>query len=266
LSPPQIFYQRMLADDPAEALDKAEQFLNERPLSAYYDEVALQGLKLAQIDLDSGALDALHLQRIRDSAIELVKELDDHEDQKRQEAAASDTEEAPTPESASNALSFDLPRLVNDDLALDWRGDTPVLCIAGRSGLDEAAASMLAQLLSKHGLGARVKGADALSAANILDLDKQGVAMACVSFVNSNSPAQMRYTIRRLRRKLPQAKIILGCWMAETDTNALADAVKADAIAVTLRDAVRLCLEQARGLPLNDAIETRTLKIAASVS
>ena len=29
LSPPEIFYQRMLAGDPAEALDKAEEFLKE---------------------------------------------------------------------------------------------------------------------------------------------------------------------------------------------------------------------------------------------
>jgi hypothetical protein len=33
LSPPEIFYQRMLAGDPTEALDKAEEFLKERPLS-----------------------------------------------------------------------------------------------------------------------------------------------------------------------------------------------------------------------------------------
>ena len=81
LSPPQLFYQRMLAEDPAEALDNAEQFLKERPLAAYYDEVVLKGLKLAQADLDRGALDALHLQRIKNSVIELVKELEDHEDQ-----------------------------------------------------------------------------------------------------------------------------------------------------------------------------------------
>ena len=81
LSPSELFYQRMLADDPAEALDNAEQFLKERPLAAYYDEVALKGLKLAQADLDRNALDTLHLQRIRDSVIELVRELDDHEDQ-----------------------------------------------------------------------------------------------------------------------------------------------------------------------------------------
>ena len=43
LSPPEIFYQRMLAGDPAEAVDKAEEFLKERPLSTYYDDVALPG-------------------------------------------------------------------------------------------------------------------------------------------------------------------------------------------------------------------------------
>jgi hypothetical protein len=40
LSPPEIFYQRMLAGDPTEAAEKAEEFLKERSLSSYYDEVA----------------------------------------------------------------------------------------------------------------------------------------------------------------------------------------------------------------------------------
>ena len=44
LSPPEIFYQRMLAGDPTEASEKAEEFLKERSLSSYYDEVALQGI------------------------------------------------------------------------------------------------------------------------------------------------------------------------------------------------------------------------------
>jgi predicted PurR-regulated permease PerM len=55
LSPPEIFYQRMLAADPAEAVDQAEEFLKEKPLSAYYDEVALKGLKLAQNDIARGS-------------------------------------------------------------------------------------------------------------------------------------------------------------------------------------------------------------------
>ena len=39
LSPPEIFYQRMLAGDPAEAADHAEQFLKKRSLLAYYETV-----------------------------------------------------------------------------------------------------------------------------------------------------------------------------------------------------------------------------------
>ena len=58
-----------------------------------------------------------------------------------------------------------------------WRADTPVLCIAGRGPLDEAGSSMLAQLLRKHGLGARAVPHDAASRSNLPALDVTGVAM-----------------------------------------------------------------------------------------
>ena len=40
LTPDEAFYQRILADDPDEALDQAELLLKEQSLSSYYDEVA----------------------------------------------------------------------------------------------------------------------------------------------------------------------------------------------------------------------------------
>ena len=57
LTPAQNFYQRLLAHDPEEAADQAENFMKDRPLAAYYDEVALEGLELAQKDLSRGSLD-----------------------------------------------------------------------------------------------------------------------------------------------------------------------------------------------------------------
>jgi len=262
LSPPETFYQRMLAGDPAEALDKAEEFLNERPLSSYYDEVALKGLKLAQVDLNREALDAPHLKTIRDSVIDLVKEFEDHEDQQPTMKLTQDAEAAAAGDSDSDALSYDLPVIEKEELAPDWRGETPVLCIAGRTGLDEAAATMLVQILSKHGLSARVEGADALATANIFRLETTGVQLACVSFLDAGSPAQMRYTIRRLRRKLPDAMIVLGCWMAETDTM-LAETVKADAITATLRDTAKLCLDQACSQPSTLSNAPTPIKLAS---
>jgi hypothetical protein len=103
---------------------------------------------------------------------------------------------------------------------------------------------MLAQLLDKHGLHARVEGAEAVASTSIFHLETKGVAMVCVSYLDASSSAHMRYTIRRLRRRLPQARIMLGCWMADADT--LRDTAKPDDVAVTLRDAVRLSLRAAR--------------------
>jgi hypothetical protein len=51
LTPAEGFYQRILADDPDEAEEQAETYLEERPLSSYYDEVALRGLQLAADDV-----------------------------------------------------------------------------------------------------------------------------------------------------------------------------------------------------------------------
>jgi hypothetical protein len=103
---------------------------------------------------------------------------------------------------------------------------------------------MLAQLLDKHGLRARVEGVEAIASTSIFHLETKGVAMVCVSYLDAGSPAHMRYTIRRLRRRLPNARVLLGCWMADAD--ALRETAKPDDVAVTLRDAVRLCLEAAR--------------------
>ena len=54
LTPVESFYQRMLAGDPDEAHSQAEHLLRDRPLSSYYDEVALKGLRLASIDAAAG--------------------------------------------------------------------------------------------------------------------------------------------------------------------------------------------------------------------
>jgi hypothetical protein len=69
--------------------------------------------------------------------------------------------------------------------------------------------------------------------------------MICVSYLDASSLAHMRYTIRRLRRRFPKARIMLGCWMANADTP-VRESAKPDDVAVTLRDALRLCLEAAR--------------------
>jgi hypothetical protein len=250
LSPPEIFYQRMLAGDPTEAAEKAEEFLKERSLASYYDEVALKGLQLAQADAERGALDQERLAKIRDAVSEFASDLSDQDDgPPAKGSSTTDAEASSAVESvAENAASENLPVLRKQTLPPEWQGEYPVLCVAGRSPIDEAAAIMLAQLSTSHGLAARVEAAEALSTTNVFRLDTTGVAIVCLVYLNASGPAHMRYAVRRLRRKLPSAIIILGCWVKEIDPAALEllrEGAKADFVASSLGDAVKLCIEAA---------------------
>ena len=131
-----------------------------------------------------------------------------------------------------------------------WRAPSAVLCVAGRGPLDGSASAMLAQLLGKHGLGARVAPhAVVASGAALASVDLEGVMMVCLCYAGiSGTPSHLRYTVRRLRSHLPAATILVGLLPAEVvGDDRLRAAIAADRYAVSLREAVTACLEQARG-------------------
>jgi hypothetical protein len=55
--------------------------------------------------------------------------------------------------------------------------------------LYEATAMMLAQLLEKHGLGARVETAEVIESSNIFRLETSGIVMVCLSTAKSDAVA-----------------------------------------------------------------------------
>ncbi|WP_439395085.1 AI-2E family transporter [Bradyrhizobium sp. PMVTL-01] len=248
LAPPEIFYQRMLAGDPTEAAEKAEEFLKERSLASYYDEVALRGLQLAQADAQRNALDQERLTKIRDAVSELVSDLADQAERPPAKGEPTmDVEASSAVESvAENAANEEMPFVRKEDLPPEWQGEHPVLCVAGRSLVDEAAAIMLGQLSTEHGLAARVEGASSLTSSNVFRLDTTGVMIVCVVYLDISSQAHMRYSVRRLRRKLPKATIILSCLVKDIDVTALEamrEGAKADLAAASIGDTVRLSID-----------------------
>jgi tRNA A37 methylthiotransferase MiaB len=76
--------------------------------------------------------------------------------------------------------------------------------------LDETVALMIAQLVERQGIGARAEEADALSMSRIFGLDTKDVALVCLCYVENATSAQIRYAIRRLRRKAPEAYILVA--------------------------------------------------------
>jgi hypothetical protein len=144
-----------------------------------------------------------------------------------------------------------LPILEPADLASGWEEEDSVLCIGGRTPLDEAAAVMLAGLLKKHGLKARAAEREAISAGNIVSLVTAKAMLICLSFLSiGSSPAQVRYLVRRLRRVLPSGCMILvGYWaddVAGAPIKALTETVEADAYATSLHEAAEIVVDAAR--------------------
>jgi predicted PurR-regulated permease PerM len=222
------FYQCMLAEDPDEAAHQAEAFLKDKPLSAYYNEVAIRGLALAQLDVNRGALDHACRVRIKEGVDWVIDDLSDHDD-------------GPAP-----ALELGASEVT----ARPSMRTTTVLCVAGRGSLDEAAAAMLAQLLAKHGVGARVVPSVAVSVANLPRLDVAGVQIVCLSYLEPGSFTNALYLVRRLRRRLPQARIIDGFWTLtkqEAEARDALTATHADYVVTTLQQAVEQVVNTATG-------------------
>lgn len=140
LTPIENFYQRMLAGDPDEVRDLADAMLKERSLSSYYDEVALKGLQLAANDYARGVVTPAQLENIRASSRSLVDDFEDRPDAEPEgENKTVNPNETPTLAERTHPKNEAVPgqALPREALPEAWRGQAPVLCIAGRGPLDE---------------------------------------------------------------------------------------------------------------------------------
>lgn len=212
LTPSQIFYHRMLANDVPEAMVQAEKFMKERPFASYCDEIALPGLKLAQADYDNGNMNRERLKNIQQAVDELCTELRELENVTEQADPISTTD----PETASAVETADaakieepLGKLDAATLPADWKTKNAVACFAGRSPFDESASVLLSTLLSAHGLNAYTEKASALAKSHEEHLKASTITIACLVSLEGQHQAYSRFTSRRLRRMFPKLKVIL---------------------------------------------------------
>jgi predicted PurR-regulated permease PerM len=221
LSPVQSFYQRILASDPDEVVFQAEALLKDLTLLDYYEQVALPGLTLAQIDVVRGVMDRGRQAEIWQSVESVVADLSDHVDVADEEVAKAAPQlesPAPTERSSSGAA----------------------LCIAGRTPIDQAACAILAQLVEREHVTARVLGPDSLSISGVSRLNPDGVEALCIFYLGRQSLAVVRYSVRRLRKRFPGVPIAVCLW-GSVDLAPTVEAAQADATINSLREAVAFC-------------------------
>jgi len=216
LTPEETFYQRILANDPEEATEQAEEFAKDRSLIEFFDEVALPALARAQADSDRGVLSSEIRATFKNTIESMVENLSQDEDV----PSALERGTLPKPERLSQ-----------------------VVCVAGRNELDQAAALLLVNLLrSEHRLEVGPPlSADALSAdAAYLPLFKDA-SVVCLSLISTSSPARARYLVRRIRRRAPLARVVVGFWGLPARELAIEEttrSISAQALAFSLSDAL----------------------------
>ena len=120
-----------------------------------------------------------------------------------------------------------------------------IRCVVGRSELDFAAATLLAHLLSREGCRAEVVASPAVSRRDIGSFGTEGVSALVVCYLDfSGATAPLRFLLRRLRQRLPEAHLFMAVW--PQDHSLVHDRDLQNVVGVTcgtsLRQAVSLCL------------------------
>ena len=190
LPPASRFYQRLLAMDPEEATEVAEDYLAANSLTELYDSVLLPALTLAERDRHEGLL-ADAKQRL---ILQTTREIIDDVGKRVDEAASTGT--------TINSSAGDARALTN----------RRVLCLPARDEADEIAGLMLVQLLGQRGVAARVVSTKTLSGEMIEQVSAEQSSVVCVSALPPFAATHARYLSKRLRPRFPQLKLVVGLW------------------------------------------------------
>lgn len=244
------FYQRMLAGDASEVLDHAERYLSTHSLLAYCQVIAMNALLMAQNDVRRGVLTEERQLRIRDTMRDLAEDLVDSGETLAppiddRTAPASLEPRDPGAEEGKDPAD-DLPKGV--ELDPSWTREGAVLCVAGRTSLDEAAGHLLADLLKQRGFGTRVEPPTSLTQDHGSALAGLAPRLLILSFLDADlSVAQARFAVRRLRRRIPDTPLATAFWTEadeEGRVSGLCHDVRSDLCLSSLPEAISLCLER----------------------
>lgn len=240
LDPKERLYQRLLAGDPDEATDMAEEMLQENYLEDYYGKVAIPALLLAERDRRRGVLTPEQMEQVFETAATVVSNLEEiAQEEEQEEEEEADTTATSGPSGTAAAADY-----AKEEELPDGTGKA-VFCIGGRGPLDDASAAMLAQVL-------QVQGADVVAARHSdianrrsRDLVPTDVNSIVICLLNADSAKHAGILVRRFRRMYPASRVGVALWSDSEDQRPSSRLEEADFTASTLIDAAREALSDA---------------------
>lgn len=224
LQPEERLYQRLLSGNIEEAIEIAEEEVEQTSLIDFYGNVCIPALCLAEHDRQRGATPG-DRKRIADGMGLVIEDLREQGDKEQKEAEDDSDEREP-------AASAEPPA---------QGGTAKVLCLGGRWELDSASAAVLAHALQSRQLNARHIPALTVTLETIGSLDLSGTEVLCLVYYDPAPQAYARFVCRRLKRRMPALKIVLGLWNLDPKAGSLSafsEAVGADFAAGSLAELV----------------------------
>jgi predicted PurR-regulated permease PerM len=180
-------YQRLMASDSLEAIYRAEEALEEKPLAEFHRRVSIPALLLAQADRERGVISEARQERLAATAVEMIESI------------------AP----------------VTDPLSAE---DAPVIaCLGGRSRLDDASAAVLAQVLEAEGAVVRRRPEETPATARRATGWLAGSGALVLCFLDSTPSRGALLLARRYRKLMPDLTIGAVVWDVSGEADLVPD-------------------------------------------
>ena len=254
LEPHARVYQRLLAGDPYEAADYAEDYLEDEYLVDFYDTVAMRALVLGEFDRQRGVMTGEQRVRFATAAGTLVQELADlAEDEEEQNGENSEPTKGEDANDGEEDTGPDLPDGEDHNL----------ICLGGRGEIDDAAAAMVAQVLEIQGAEAAVASHQAFEPDQFGSLALGDADTVVVAYLNPASLAQARHAVRRLKRRKTRLRVGLLVPIGSDDDKRgtiTEEASGADFVTATIAETVRRALAQEKAKPLKALPKRRQVR------
>ena len=216
-------YQRLLAMDPEEGYEVAEDHFKATSLVSLYDTVILPALRLAEHDRHQGMLDEPKERFILQAVRDMVEEFGS------QASAASP--------------NGDGVKVVDKTASAPT---AKILCVPARDEADELAGTMLAQLLALRGFDAEVLSTKSLASEAVQEVRDHQASVVCVSALPPFAATHARYITKRLRPHFPDLRIVVGLWQTNAHSKKAEERLLAagvDRFVTALADAVEYMVQ-----------------------
>ena len=188
LTPAERLCQRLISGNIEEAIELAEAYTDEHGSADFYHEVAIPALQLAENDRRRAG-DVEFRRRIAEGGTAVAREVSEH------------VRERETKKGGLRASPD-----------VDASRSQHVLCIGGRTELDEAGADMLTARLHERGIAARTLAPMSVSIAAIEQMELEGIDAVCLIYFQPSPQSFARFVCRRLRCLSPRVEMIVCCW------------------------------------------------------